>query len=169
MANEDLIGGTEVAEALEPQELSHREEQFCVHYVRLNRNGTQAAIAAGYSENGADVSAVRLLARDRVSKRIAQLTEPLKQKLKLDLEETLHQIAAVATFDRRKLFNPDGTKKLIPELDDATAAAISHMGAVDVVPFDKMKALDMAMKHLGGYERDNKQKGENLKINIMLV
>jgi hypothetical protein len=40
------------------------------------------------------------------------------------------------------------------------------MGANDFVPFDKMKAIDMAMKHLGGFEKDNEQRRENLQIAV---
>jgi hypothetical protein len=39
----------------------------------------------------------------------------------------------------------------------ATQAAISHEGPHGLVPFDKNTALNMAMKHLGLFERDNAQ------------
>jgi len=87
----------------------------------------------------------------------------------LDMDEMLAQIHAIATFDRRKLYHPDGTRKLFTELDAKTAAAISHMGPNDFQPFNKLQAIDMAMKHLGGFEKDNDQRRENLSINVTLV
>jgi hypothetical protein len=46
---------------------------------------------------------------------------------------------------------------------------LSHEGPHGVVPFDKLRALDMTMKHLGLYERDNAQPAENLVLQIVLV
>ncbi len=108
--------------------------------------------------------AVALIKRPEIRAKIIALAEPVLRIAKLDMEEMLAQIRAVATFDRRKLYHPDGTRKLFTELDAQTAAAISHMGPNDFVPFDKLKAVDMAMKHLGGFEKDNEQRKENLQI-----
>jgi hypothetical protein len=49
--------------------------------------------------------------------------------------------------------------------------AISHEGSHGFVPYDKLKALDMSMRYLGQYERDNLQRDEsrNITLNIALV
>lgn len=168
MANEDLIGDEITAgEILLPESsLSFRDELFCIKYVELNRNGTKAAIAAGYSPSCAQPQASRMIKRPEIRARIIELAAPVLRVSKLDMEEMLAQIRAVATFDRRKLYHPDGKRKLFTELDAQTAAAISHMGPNDFVPFDKLKAVDMAMKHLGGFEKDNEQRRENLQIAV---
>jgi len=44
----------------EPKKLTRRQKQFIVEYLK-DLNGTQAAIRAGYSANGAGVAANRLL------------------------------------------------------------------------------------------------------------
>lgn len=165
-SNEDLVGDVVVeAEILPPNTaLSFRDELFCIKYVELRRNGTRAAIACGYSPTCANAMAVALIKRPEIRAKIIALAEPVLRIAKLDMEEMLAQIRAVATFDRRKLYHPDGTRKLFTELDAQTAAAISHMGPNDFVPFDKLKAVDMAMKHLGGFEKDNEQRKENLQI-----
>ena len=36
-------------------------------------------------------------------------------------------------------------------------------------PWDKNRALEMAMKHLGLFERNNAQQRENLQIQVFLV
>ena len=73
--------------------------------------------------------------------------------------------------DQRKLYNADGTPKSIHELDDATAAAVSGVdpdtGAIKT--YDALRALDMAMKHVGLYEKDNHQKAEKLKFKVTFV
>jgi hypothetical protein len=57
------------------------------------------------------------------------------------------------------------------ELDDDTAMAISHEGPHGLVPYDKLKALDMSMRYLGLYDRDNLQHDDssNITLNIALM
>lgn len=57
----------------ENQKLSPMERAFCRAYVANGGNGTQAAIAAGYSEKGASVAAARLLKRPAVIAEIERL------------------------------------------------------------------------------------------------
>lgn len=183
MSNEDLVGDLSSDESRETLtkrndvtilapdlSMDPRELLFCYKYVELGRNASAAARAAGWTDASARVAGCNLLKRNDIRAKIIELVEPKLRKDKLDMEEILAQIHAIATFDRRKLYHPDGTRKLFTELDAQTAAAISHMGATDFVPFDKGKAIDMAMKHLGGFEKDNKQKGgESLSIVVTLT
>jgi hypothetical protein len=172
MSNEDLVGDVTVGQEILPPDssLSFREEIFCYKYVELKRNGQKAAEAAGYSPGAtARNVATQLIKRPEIRARITELAVPILRKASIDMEEMLGQISAVATFDWRNLYHPDGRRKLITELDAKTAAAISHMGPNGLVPFDKMKAVDMAMKHLGGFEKDNEQRRENLAINVVFT
>ena len=47
--------------------MTPKQEAFVHHYCANGGNGTQAAIAAGYSERGADVTASRLLGNVRIA------------------------------------------------------------------------------------------------------
>ena len=49
--------------------LTDKQEAFCQAYV-LEKNGTQAAIDAGYSPHTAQVQASRLLANSKVRERV---------------------------------------------------------------------------------------------------
>jgi hypothetical protein len=40
---------------------------------------------------------------------------------------------------------------------------------IKVKLWDKNAALEKALKHLGLYERDNRQKSENLTLQVLLV
>jgi hypothetical protein len=53
-----------------PSDLSQQERNFCDAFVGNGGNATQAVIDAGYSANGADVQACRLLSRQRIAARI---------------------------------------------------------------------------------------------------
>ena len=58
-----------------PDGLTLKQASFAAEYIALHGNGTRAAIAAGYSEKGASVAAVRLLGKASVKKRIERLAK----------------------------------------------------------------------------------------------
>lgn len=58
----------------ENKPLTQKQEKFCQLYVKTN-NAKQAAIEAGYSENGAEATASRALRIVNVAKRIKELRD----------------------------------------------------------------------------------------------
>lgn len=149
-----------------------------IEQYKIDFNGRRAAIAAGYSARSADQTASRLLRTDKVKREIeqhrAEKTAILKSETGITLERTLKEIARISFFDPRRLFHSDGTPRSITELDDDTAAVIAGLDVSEqrdgdglVIGqikkwklSDKKGALDMLMKHLGGYEANNKQAGD---------
>jgi phage terminase small subunit len=114
--------------------------------------------------------ACELAADGKVAGRIAELRGPALEKAKVAVERTLLEIARIAYADPRKLFREDGTLKAVHELDDETAAMVASMEREEIKVgervvghtrrirlWDKNAALEKAMKHLGLYERDNRQ------------
>ena len=87
----------------------------------------------------------------------------------LSAEEVIRANARIVMADPRKFYRRDGTLKAISELDDDSAAAISGVTAAGFAMWDKNRAIDMAMKHHGLYERDNTQRAESLNLQIVLV
>ena len=149
---------------------------FIAHY-KVSRNGRQAAIAAGYAAHSADQTASRLLRSAKVRAEVEQHRADAIAKVQEDtgitLERTLREIARSAYFDARRLFTTDGAPIPIQELDDDTASAIAGLEVVterkrgeseSITTVRKYKLaerrgyLDMLMKHLDGYEADNKGK-----------
>jgi len=66
--------------------LKPRQDSFCVHYTTIGSetysNGTKAALAAGYSEKSAHVTATKLLKQDAIRDRIVELqAENMKRNL----------------------------------------------------------------------------------------
>lgn len=95
--------------------------------------------------------------------------------MELTTERTLREIARLAYCDPRKFFYDNGAPKPIHELDDDSAAALAGMEVTEEYEgsgqdrvfkgftkkyklADKNAALEKAMKHLGQYEQDNKQR-----------
>jgi len=74
--------------------LSPKQEAFCREYI-IDWNGTQAAIRAGYSINGADVQASNLLRNIRVALRIDELSNGVAERAKLTADSVLADIATV--------------------------------------------------------------------------
>ena len=146
-----------------------RRQTFAREYISNGFNAPKAAMAAGYTKTNIYFKAKQLMDHPEVQKTIQRILEPKIKKADITLEKVLIQLAAIANFDKRKLYNDDGTMKHIKDLDEETALAISHIGKDDVIPFDKLKALDMSLKFLGAYERDNLQKAPNLKLQVVLV
>jgi phage terminase small subunit len=150
---------------------AQRKKLFASAFLANGGNQTQAAIAAGYKAGAAAEKAGYRLSKDvQVIARIAAGRERAGQKAELTAERTLKEVARLAYFDPRKLYKPDGTLKAVHELDDDTAAAVSAVeideikadGAVigqtrKIKHWDKNQALEKAMKHLGLYEKDNRQ------------
>ena len=60
--------------------LTIKQEKFCIEYAKSG-NARQAYIEAGYkcnSDEAADANASRLLRKDKVKERLAELTEEVK-------------------------------------------------------------------------------------------
>lgn len=159
-----------------------RRKAFVAAYLTNGRNATQAAITAGYSEKTAASQASRLLTDAKISRQVAVVMEKAQAASGLTVERTLQEVARLAYFDPRKLFNHDGTMIPIHEMDEDTAAAIASLEHDEIMSGDKKvgltkklkltsktAALEMAMRHLGQYEKDNRQRGPDLALQVVMM
>jgi len=85
-------------EILEDEELTEKERLFCLYYVKYF-NGTQAALKAGYSKDGAHVQASRLLRRERVSSYIKELKGELVENVFVEAMDVLKEYIKIAFAD----------------------------------------------------------------------
>src|SRR5271157_5246902 len=90
--------------------LTVRQTLFIAEYL-IDLNGTRAAIAAGYSRKTANEQASRLLANVKVASEIAERLEKRITKLEITADAVLQELAKLAFFDPRKLFNSDGSPR----------------------------------------------------------
>ncbi len=156
---------------------AHRRSLFVEAYIANGGNCTDAAIKAGFSPRSAKQRGFELVKdRDFLVEIERRRAEVLAQ-FRLTTERTLQELARIAFFDIRKLFNGDGSPKAVHTIDDDTAAAVVGLEVVEVwqgtgktrtfVGYirkykiaNKVYALDNAMRHLGLFEKDNKQKAD---------
>ncbi|PHD98833.1 terminase [Bacillus wiedmannii] len=85
-------------EILDDEELTEKERLFCLYYVKYF-NGTQAALKAGYSKDGAHVQASRLLRRERVSSYIKELKGELVGNIFVEAMDVLNEYIKIAFAD----------------------------------------------------------------------
>lgn len=122
--------------------------------------------------------ASRLMAAPKVSARVAELRAEISKAAQVEVVQVVKELAAVTFSDVRALFDANGSLLPIHALPDSVAAAVSSVKVVtkrvpgtdpvevehvtEIKLWDKNSAADKLMKHLGGYEKDNKQGAEEL-------
>lgn len=149
--------------------LSQREIRFCDELIIRNFNGTQAAIAAGYSKKTAASIASENLRKPKIQKYIAARMKKVLQKIEISQERTMLEIGRIAFADPRTLFNEDGSLIPIPNLPDDQAATIASFEQEELFEgrgkdkvqtgslkklkmWNKTEALSMLAKHFRIFE-----------------
>jgi len=167
-----------------------KEERFCQEFI-VDNNSTQAALRAEYGGKNknakvASVQAARLLAKDRVRDKIAELKKAQFKRLEIESDTLLKEALRIATADVGLAFNLDGTLKVIHDIPEDVRRAISgfeveelfagrggnrkQIGTLKKVKFwSKDSNIETLMKHKGLFERDNKQKNEALTSLLGLI
>ena len=84
-------------------ELTARQDAFCYAYVELN-NATQAAIKAGYSEKGAEVTGSQLLRNHKVAEKIAKLKEEQQKASIATAQEVMEYFTKVMNGEIKDQF-----------------------------------------------------------------
>ena len=150
--------------------LTPKQSVFVQEYL-VDINALQAAIRSGYSKKTAQVQASKLLSNPKVQAAINIGMGKRAEKVGFSAEATLRELQNIVHFSVKNVFDENGQLKKIHELDDATASAIasiefatkmdgeSPVHVCKLRPYDKTKAVDMAMKHFGLFEKDNEQQG----------
>lgn len=144
--------------------LNLKQQRFVEEYL-FDLNATQAAVRAGYSPKTAYRIGANLVQKSSVQEAIRAAQVERSKRTQITADEVLKELARIAFSDIRKAatFGPAGVQiRSSAELDDATAAAISEVsetttqfgGSRKVKLHDKVKALELAGRHLGLFDRD---------------
>lgn len=102
----------------------YKQRKFVREYLK-DCNATQAAIRAGYSPRSAQVTGPGLLEKHRA--RIELLLEEKLQKVDIDAEAMVQEMAKIAMVNSQDLFDEEGRLIPIQELPRHVAAAISSL------------------------------------------
>ena len=158
--------------------LTPKQERFCEEYV-VDLNATQAAIRAGYSKKTANRIGSENLSKLDIQERVHALKDRRSQKLEISANTVLTELLRIATCDIAAAFDADGNLKPIHEIPEDVRKVIGSVETLEEFAgrgegrqrigftkklklWDKNKALDMLARHLGLFEKDNKQQGLTL-------
>lgn len=142
-----------------PFGMSAMQVKFVDEFL-VDRNAIQAAIRAGYSARYAKSKSWELLraprVRDEVNRRVSQATA----KADVSAAEVIAELKKIALFDVGQLFTCDG--KIITDagkLPDYVRRGLTGFDIitldrtgryiVKLTPGNKLKAIELLMKHLG--------------------
>ena len=128
----------------EPRKLEPKQEQFCQEYI-IDLNATQAYIRAGYAKKGAYTNAHRLIVKDHVSSRIAELVTVRNTATQVDQEWVISRLVQVA--ERCMQAEP---------VVDFRGKAVAGEYTFDAKGANG--ALNMLGKHTGIFAEDNMQR-----------
>lgn len=156
--------------------LNARQERFVLEYA-ISNNATQSAITAGYSERTAASQGHDLLKKPEIAAALATLRARAVERAELTQELVLRELKRLVLFDPRSLFDEAGAPLPVHRLGPEAAAAIAglevvtkgnaEMGFGEVLKYriaDKNSAIEKAMRHLGMFERDNRQQSPLAEI-----
>jgi len=159
--------------------LNPKQERFCQEYI-IDLNATQAAIRSGYSKKTAGQIAEQNLKKLEIQNRLRELQNSRQQRTEITADMVVSELAKIAFFDIRKIFDTNGMLISPTELDDSTACAIASIKSriekqsgepddwAEVKEYkanDKLRALDMLGKHLGVFGSDKQPPKEGDKYN----
>lgn len=83
--------------------MTPQKRQFVDEYILNARNGTQAAIAAGYAEHAAKQTAYRLLHEPLVIEYLEQQTKAMQERTGITHDRVLEALWGIATADSNDL------------------------------------------------------------------
>lgn len=110
--------------------LTDKELLFCNYYLgECNKNGTQSAIKAGFSERSARTYAAQTLAKSNIAKYLQDKTAPLMEALGITQEAILKRLRDIAFTDLADVADNDWGLLPKNQIDKRHHAAI---GGVEV-------------------------------------
>jgi phage terminase small subunit len=156
------------------KELTPKQEQFVLAYIETSNASEayrRAYSTAKMKPETINEAASRLMADSKVNARISELRSAAASRVVASEARVIEELARIGLFDPGQLFAEDGSllpiKKMPPEVRAAIASIeveeIDADGKVigrvkKVKLWDKNSAADKLLRHLGAYERDNRQR-----------
>lgn len=176
--------------------MTNAQKRFCDEYL-IDFNASRAYKAAYKScksDLTARTNASKLLTKTNIQKYISEKQKEIEEKTEITQKKIIQELAKIALFNIKDIYNENGTLKKVTELDDDTAKAISGVkilqkaGAMkislsktnDEIPLehipeqtvefktnDKTRALELLGKHLGMFKENvNLTQDKPFEVNI---
>lgn len=145
---DEVAAGKAVEEVFE-KALSPQHDRFCREFI-IDENAVRAYQRA-YKESlatyeSAAASATRLLKDVKIQARIEMLRAERNKRLEISADRVLTELAKLAFYDPRNLFDDDGRLKPISDLDPDHAAVIAGIETVHKIVGDDKDGLSVLTK-----------------------
>lgn len=162
--------------------LTIKQESFCQAYIRLGDKS--AAYREAYSCENMKPETIherssRLSNEYKISTRIEALQDEVKKRNDITIDEIVSRLADMLDFDLADLYDSNGILKNIHSIPKKARLMIAQLDTDEIVLknkftgqskkvkiFDKLNVIEKLMKHLGGYEKDNRQKETIVNIAV---
>ena len=149
-------------------DLTNKQRMFCNEYL-VDLNASRARIRAGYSPINAHSNAAKLMKRPQIKAEIERLMDERKKNIGIAADEILTELITIARANAAdfaevtvregldKAGNPievrqveiKTTSELDPVKQGALAGIKQSTSGIEVKLYDKLKALELLMRHMG--------------------
>lgn len=178
--------------------MTDAQKRFCDEYL-VDLNATRAykvAYPNTKKEETASSNGSRMLRNDKVQEYISEKIKEREKRTEVTQDRVVQELAKIAFFNIKDIYNVDGTLKRIKDIDDETAKAISSVktlqragsmkininpeGKDEEVPIehipeqtiefkanDKVKALELLGKHLGMFNDVNVNMKNAIQVELV--
>jgi len=130
------------------EKLTDKQMKFCEEYL-IDLNATQAAIRAGYSETSARQLASEMLTKHNIQDYIAERQAALREKTLISTEWVINRLKEIS--DRCMQAEPVMIR---------TEDGMVESGEYKFDSSGANKATELIGRHIGIFEKDNKQKAQ---------
>lgn len=141
--------------------LTPKQELFCQEYL-VDLNATQAAIRAGYSQETAGSIGSENLTKPEILSRVHDLMQARMDRVQIDQDYVLRKLVTVAERcsapQKKMVMTMAG---FVQAKDPATGEGVFEFDAIGA-----NKALELLGKHVGLFEKHNKQKSTDVHLTI---
>lgn len=155
--------------------LTPKQNRFVAEYL-VDQNATQAAIRAGYPARTARSVGAENLAKPYIKQCISEALERRNSRVEVKSDDVLRELLRVMSVDLGKAFDEDGRLLNIREMPEDVRRAVAgfevealfegagrdrmEVGTTTKVKMlDKVRAIELAMKHLGLLQEKVKLEG----------
>lgn len=164
--------------------LTIKQEAFAQAYIKLGDKS--AAYREAYSTSNMKANTIHRKAQELfnnglVTARIEFLRSEIEKRNKIEIDELLIALAGMVRFDVAELYNKDGLLKSVHDMSLSARQMITQLDTLEqyntkgelqgftkkIRTIPKLDAIEKLMKHLGAYEKDNKQKAPVVKTKII--